>query len=339
MGMLSTILRPFRRYPSTAAEWAVRTQAADMSKPEQRALDAWLKSAPDNAAAFAKCHQIGHLAAHMKSNADLVERMPAYTALKRVPQHPTSALRGSAVLAGGFAVVAVAAIVWIVRPAATQLGESRTYTTAHGEQRTVPLTDGSRIYINTSSKVIVKFDGSERRVELTAGEAFFDVSKDAKRPFIVAVGTSEVLVTGTKFGVRQDATQTRVVVTEGKVDVVPNTARYSSTLPEKIALSPGESLRYDLRQERVQVGSVDAERATAWRIGSIDFDNASLEDVIAEVNRYTQKTFVIDREDLKSIRLSGRFKVGDIDSVIFALRDGFNVESEVRGRQVFLLRR
>ncbi len=202
----------------------------------------------------------------------------------------------------------------------------------------VLLADGSRVYINTSSQLRVKFAPNLRRVELAAGEAFFEVTKDPARPFVVAVGGSEVTVVGTKFAVRQDGSQTSVVVTEGKVNVVPQVGRHTEAVPDKVALLPGDALRFDARQQRVQVAQVDSEAATTWRNGSISFDNATLEEVIAEVNRYTQKPFVLEDEALKAVRLSGRFRVGDTESVVFALKDGFGVEA-VTGEERVGLRR
>ena len=80
---------------------------------------------------------------------------------------------------------------------------------------------------------------------------------------------------------------------------------------------------------------VDPERATAWRSGTITFYDQPVEEVIAEVNRYTDATFVIADDRVRSILLSGSFKVGDVESVRFALK-GFGVASHVEEGRIVL---
>src|SRR5258708_63804 len=224
-------------------------------------------------------------------------------------------------LAGAAACTAL--LLFIVPRISTDATPS-TIATDHGQRRQVSLADGTRVDVNTDSAVRILFSDRERRVVLEKGEAFFEVSRDpAARPFIVAVGKTEVRVVGTKFSVRASDIRTDVIVAEGKVEVVPDTTQDSPSVPAKVELVPGNSLRFDRRENQVQISSIDPQRATAWRTGVIDFDNATLPEVIAEVNRYASTPFLIEGERLDGIRLSGTFKVGDTESVRFALVDGF----------------
>jgi transmembrane sensor len=328
-----TVLRGFRRSPTTAEEWAARAQSADLSRHEQMVFDAWLKANPRNAEEYARCNKLGHLAAQLRAHPDLVNAMPAYAMLAqashRSPHRPV-------LWAGGLAVAAAMVAMVIAPPSQIRLRESNTFVTAHGEQRQVPLADGSRVNINTSSELTVAFTNNERRVELKRGEAFFDVTRDPGRPFIVRAGDSEIRVVGTKFSVRRDAGSTEVVVTEGKVNVVTDAIHHSPLLPEKIDLLPGNALRLDHASDQVKLASIDPERATSWRSGNIEFDASTLEDVIAEVNRYTAKQFVIEGERLKTIRLSGHFKIGDASSVKFALQEGFQIQAVEHDDEILL---
>ncbi len=93
--------------------------------------------------------------------------------------------------------------------------------------------DGSRITLNTDSQIRVDLTVKERRVELQQGEAFFEVAHDASRPFIVRAGNKRVIAVGTRFSVRREANDVRVVVTEGKVRVETE-GDPSSTSPEPL---------------------------------------------------------------------------------------------------------
>ncbi|HQR04852.1 MAG: FecR domain-containing protein [Proteobacteria bacterium] len=325
-----------RRYPTTAADWAARAQAGRMSGAEQRALDAWLKADPDNVEAYARCNRVGHLAALMRQRADRVMALPAYRRLLEKEERRRTAWRplvlGGAALAAGGAALMLG--LWLHTPVA-----DLTITTARGEQRQLPLEDGSRVHVNTDSTLSVAFSARERRVDLRRGEAYFEVQRDPGRPFVVRAGSSEVRVVGTRFSVHRDGERLEVIVTEGRVKVIPDLGHKVVTLPGTVDLQPGDDLRLDLERDRLQVSRVNAEQVTAWRTGFIHFDNAPLEDVIADVNRYTRQEFVIVDAQLRTLRLSGNFKIGDSAAVEFVLRDGFGIETEAQGDRLLLHRR
>lgn len=322
-----------RRYPTTAEEWAARLQSLQLTRHEQKAFDAWLMSDPRHAEEYARCNKLAFLASRLKRNPSLVEAMPAYAALQHRQQprlHFASAFAGATALCLSYL------IVYQFLPAFDWYSPSTVIATVHGEQRQLPLQDGTRVHVNTESKLLVAYSSAERRVELQSGEAFFEVTRDMARPFVVKVGNSEVRVVGTKFSVRQEATRLVVVVSEGKVNVVPDIEQYSANKPDKVALLPGQELLIDRTDGSFRVVSVNAERANAWHKGVIDFDAATLEEVISDVNRYARQEFVIDDERLKTLRLSGRFNIGDVDSVKFALAAGFGISVAENGDKILL---
>jgi transmembrane sensor len=206
--------------------------------------------------------------------------------------------------------------------------------TAHGEQRQMPLQDGSRLHVNTETRLILDFSGSERRAILDKGEAFFEVARDARRPFVVVVGNSEVRVLGTKFNVHKNEHGVSVVVSEGRVAVQPNRKLAATTMPQ--SLIAGQKLLLDEVSHQMTISTIDAEMATAWRSGQLYFDAAPLEQVVMDVNRYSRKQFVIEGPALKGMRLSGNFRAGDIESVQFALRDAFAIQSQEQGDKIVL---
>ncbi len=208
--------------------------------------------------------------------------------------------------------------------------------TRRGEQRTLELADGSTIQLNTHSSLAYHLSATQRHVELRDGEAFFNVAKDPARPFIVTAGKAEVRVLGTQFSVRRVSGELEVLVKEGTVDVIPEPRLLGPNAPRRVELTPGSRLRMEAAGEEIRVAAVDVGRALAWRSGVASFDAAPLDEVVAEVNRYAEAPLAIEDDALRAVRVSGRFRVGDVESVRFMLRESFGIESVPHGSVIGL---
>ena len=200
------------------------------------------------------------------------------------------------------------------------------YDTGVGEQRIVMLQDGTRMSLNTSTRVRVALGASRRTVDVVGGEALFEVAKDASRPFIVRAAGSEVTATGTAFVVRytpaiagiRDAVD--ITLIEGRV-VVRGTAEGSPSMEPvpSVEMSPGERFRV-VSGPRGQAGAVlrpqvdrpRVDQVLAWKRGEAIFDNATLADAVSEMNRYSSTPISLAGADaLGDLRVSGVFKTGD----------------------------
>ncbi|RMD88584.1 MAG: DUF4880 domain-containing protein, partial [Alphaproteobacteria bacterium] len=155
------------------------------------------------------------------------------------------------------------------------------YRTALGEQRTVTLRDGSRVYLNTQTDMAVAFYDVERHVRLRSGEALFEVAHDPDRPFIVDAGAGRVHVTGTQFNIRLDGEAAAVTVIEGHVDV----SRRLDDRGPSAQLVAGEGALVDAAGVS-EVKPVDVASITAWREGRLVFRGTPLQQVVADLNRY-----------------------------------------------------
>jgi transmembrane sensor len=188
------------------------------------------------------------------------------------------------------------------------------------------LPDHSLMTVAADSAVQVAFLGEQRGALLKRGEAFFEVRKNPRRPFVVTAGDHHVKVTGTKFNVRnlpQKAVE--VAVVEGSVLV-------SSDDPSQPAhrVQTGEVYLFPAAGAPVQ-RHVTAEEASAWRSHSLYFDDASLAEVLSEVNRYSAKPVVADGADLTGLTLTGRFKAGDTMAVLVTLKELFHLDFKEEG--------
>jgi len=242
----------------TAAAWLLRREEDGWSAGDGAQLEAWLDADPRNRIAFYR----------MQFGWQKVDRLAAL----REPGVPTrvhSSRRwwGRRGFGPGFAIAASLAlgaiIVW-------QLGllERHTYTTAVGARSEVPLADGTKIELNTDTRLRAEVNANSRTVWLENGEAYFDVAHDATRPFVVHGGTRDITVLGTKFSVRREGDRVEVVVVEGRVRVDDLSASPDSTMVitrGDIAVSQGVVLKVTHSEEH----AVDE---LSWRRGMLTFN-------------------------------------------------------------------
>ncbi|WP_461791372.1 FecR family protein [Pedobacter sp.] len=150
-----------------------------------------------------------------------------------------------------------------------------------GGEYQLQLPDGTKVRLNAATKIEypTRFTGAERRVVLT-GEAYFEVTKDAKHPFIVETADQQIKVLGTHFNVNTyQADRTITTLEEGSV-------RVSSLRGTKQSqtISPGQ--QSVLFNGGLEVSSADMESALAWKNGMLFFRDAPLQTVLAEVSRW-----------------------------------------------------
>lgn len=207
----------------------------------------------------------------------------------------------------GTAGVAVAGLIGF----GTLKGRSgRDFETGRGEQRSILLPDQSRLVLDTDTKVRVAYSGSRRLVELENGRAYFDVAKDAARPFIVQAGEKQVTALGTAFDVAQMGGRTAVVLVEGKVAVRDRDAPSGES--DRV-MQPGDRLTF-ARQTLVSDDRPDLAAATAWQDGKAVFDDIPLQQAVAVLNRYETHPIVIVDPEIAAMHVSGVYRTGDARS-------------------------
>lgn len=218
----------------------------------------------------------------------------------------------------------------------TQTPTAESYVTAVGEQRSVRLPDGSNVVLNTDTELSVSYSESERRIDLIRGEALFSVVKDAT-PFNVYAGNGKAQAVGTRFNVLLRDSGATVSVLEGIVQVEAALPRAADQEVQPPRLTEGEAIKYwqDGGMSNVQVA--DVTRIEAWRAGKLNFDATRLADVVAEHNRYTTKKIIVGDDELKDLLVSGVFRVGESEPLIFALENVFNISAIDQGKVTILL--
>lgn len=229
-----------------------------------------------------------------------------------------------------------------------KVAPNESFRTVVGETRTVTLRDGSQITLNTGTRIEVTYLPERREIYLAQGEATFDVAPDAGRPFLVSAARRQFQAIGTKFNLRAlSPVNAELTVTEGEVKVLD--------APPKIPASPAQRrdpITYGEATVRVSQTALvepgfqlvthidpdDVDARLAWQRGFLIFQDRALEDVVAEMERYTHRRFVFRTAQLRGLRISGNFRIGDVGALRRALRRHFAIFSrpDTRGRIVLM---
>lgn len=312
--------------PEIAAEasvWVARLHGPDRSVRMERECLAWQERSAAHRLAFERCTEtwqevagvtVSSYARSASGGADVAPG-PAQIDARRVPW--ALALCAS-----------VLACLVILHP----WRNVECFRTGVGEQRVVMLEDGTRMSLNTATKVRVEFERAKRTVSVEGGEALFEVAKDASRPFVVQAAGTEVVATGTAFVVRltpgdSAAAGLAVTLVEGQVVVRDASSGDAGALHgSPVVMAPGERMRLGQRAGAgesgkqgtslaLAVAQVDRprmEQVLAWKRGEALFDDASLGDAVAEMNRYSAVPIrLADAAGLGELRVSGLFQTGD----------------------------
>ena len=201
--------------------------------------------------------------------------------------------------------------------------------------RTLPLADGSQATLASASGIDVRLSHHARDIDLTAGEAIFEVAKDRQRPFAVAVDGYRAVAVGTRFSVRRDATDLRVVVTEGTVrlDAPP-----ANGIAQPSVLLPAGSVAL-VRDGGLLVRGLplaEAQQLLDWRDGLLAFRDAPLREVAAEFNRYNARKLMVADAEAGALRIGGSFRWDNEEGFVRLLEAGFPVRAEVGADRIVL---
>ena len=227
------------------------------------------------------------------------------------------------------------------------------FETNKGERRDYQLPDGSRLSLNTNTRVDVRYSPELRNLYLEQGEIHLRVESDPSRPLTVFAGDRIFRAVGTEFNLEiSEDQQIELVVTEGIVMIgvlaaAPDGNNYSQPrlLPDSgTFVSAGRELvvstTSDLQTATEVPEAIDQEDIAvklSWRDGNLIFRGESLEEAIAEVGRYTEVEFIFLDETAKRQTVSGLFRAGDVDGLLMTLRNNFNITHEqVAGDRVLL---
>ncbi len=223
------------------------------------------------------------------------------------------------------------------------------YETGIGEHSTVNLPDGSHLVLNTNSLVNVNYREDSRIFFLERGEIHIEVAHEKTRPLSVIVADKVVQAVGTAFNVQliENNKEVELIVTEGKVLVAKHVSAANleksftpQTLPHNsLSVSKGEKIVLGSKNEEInQIDDTEIQANLSWRQGNIVFRGETLEDALKEISRYTDVQFKIKDPAVKTIRIAGLFKAGDVKGLLTTLKQNFRIDHEISNKNEILLK-
>jgi transmembrane sensor len=314
-----------------AAAWVWRLDEENVSSQDRAAFEQWLRRDARHRRAY---EELGGVWRSLDALADAKreEKIAVFATF------PSSAVGGEGVqkvqhgwrpkkaalsALAACVLIAIGFYLWFQRG-----NEAQTLATAVGQQRTATLADGSIIYLNTNTILETHFDRNRRSLKLLKGEALFKVVREANRPFTVHAGHAVVRALGTEFTIRlRETRDVEVIVADGRVEVESRSVGHGRGVRQiKQALTVGQKLDTSAPDEPIAPMAQEAlSNALAWHEGAMVFDGESLADAVAELNRYTDARLVVADARLRSLRVGGRFKAGDVDEFLRALEEALPV--------------
>lgn len=303
-----------------AAVWIARLHGPDRSIGMERECLAWQGRSAAHRVAFERCTDTWE-------DVPRVTLVNAYATVASQRPEPADAGRPDRPGRSRWAVAFVFAALTSLGVVCVQVWRNvGVYSTGVGEQQLVVLDDGSRMSLNTDSRVRVHLGRMQRTVSVEAGEALFEVAKDPRRPFVVRAGGSEVVALGTTFTVRLDTGRGHaddalaVTLIEGQITVrqVPGSpadalapaAPVSMQAGERIRLARGPGSPAGGAKQKLDRPRID--EVVAWKRSEAIFDDVSLADAVSELNRYSRTPIVlVGGASLASLRVSGVYRTGD----------------------------
>ncbi|MBP1841654.1 FecR family protein [Formosa algae] len=193
------------------------------------------------------------------------------------------------------------------------------YNTVHvpyGKTFQVVLSDGTEVHLNSGTTFTYPtafYTTGERHVELI-GEAYFSVTSDSLRPFMVQSKLLETRVLGTEFNFSSypDDDVAHVVLVEGRVAV----SQQENLASAEVFLKPNQMATYSPNQDDIEVTDVDVSRYTAWISGILYFRNETFSHIAKKLERHYSVKIDIENDSLKSEKFTGRFKTESIEEVL-----------------------
>ena len=273
----------------TALDWLLLIQENPHDHELADRLNHWRASAPEHDAAYRKALKVWSLSGEALSSP--VAPVPA-PAAQRPPQRLTRRKR----LLVGAAVAASALLMWLPDWQAMQAD----YRSPTAEHRTITLSDGSQMLLDSNTLADVRFDPEQREVTLLRGQAFFSVMHDANRAFYVNAGDVRVRVTGTAFAVNLDNNSVDVSVESGTVVVQTPQSSTSATH----LLGHGDQLHFTARDQYTRIVQLPQEQIAPWRRWQLVAVDQSIDDVITQVRRYQPGLILLTDKALGQRRIT-----------------------------------
>ena len=162
------------------------------------------------------------------------------------------------------------------------------------------------------------FTGNTREIELT-GEAFFEVTKNPQKPFIIHLTNGTVRVLGTSFNIKAYSGENKIEtsVTTGRVAFIPTTKNQKHS--DSTIITPNQKAIYSLQNNVVKTVATSSAEDKAWTDGKLIFRSTGMDEIAVALERYFGKQVVINNDEIKAYHLTGSFENNTAEEILYYL--------------------
>ena len=345
-----------------ASEWFVLMREPSVSNSDRKAFSEWLRASPAHLGVYLDIAKLWGDTADISARVDVGAASELSVNVCRIAPdpHPSRDSKEQSdnrsrwpgikqqhsrflALAAGVLIVLIGVGAWF------NVAHEPTYSTGIGEERVITLKDGSIVQLNSRSTLTVRLSRRRREVDLTQGQALFQVAHDKSRPFIVYAGGAAIRALGTQFDVNLKQSATVVTVVEGRVQVdsvstflfshlvsrlynypttdtdaaspteqvtTPGTRRQGAASDVTMFLLAGEQATVDHSGIVTAVPKANVAAVTSWLHQELVFQGEALRDVIDEFNRFSQTQIILADPSLDDLRINAVFHTTNPDSLV-----------------------
>lgn len=213
-----------------------------------------------------------------------------------------------------------------------------TATAPPGSVASLVLADSTVVYLNAGSQLIYSPESESKNREVTLdGEAWFDVAKNPKSPFVVHTPVYDLKVTGTRFNVKAFASESEIVTTleDGEVMLVSSAG---VTLSEEIRLLPGEQAVFDKTSGKIVINQVETRYFTSWKDNKLMFINMNMKELIVILERKFGVEIEAEDASILKYHYSGTLKNETVLQVMELIKHTLPVDYRIEGQVIRIIK-
>lgn len=330
-----------------AINWRMRIESGEITPDEQLAFKAWCEQDERHADAYDRAFTIWEALGSL-DRTNLEPKLFKRSGLSRIRLFLFGFLstlqdryRGISTAAFAGAALAIAAGVAVFNQPSdfsettSEAPTITAFSSERGETKDIALSDGSKLTLGAATEIEVAMSSGERRIILKNGAAVFDVARDLDRPFIVKAENFTAKVIGTVFDVRSNGGVVRLSVAEGSVEVshpiVINDA--PTSMQSRRQVKTGQQVAATGSEGLMQNTTFKTDAFATWRENRLRYVGATLEELVADANRYSERQILIDPDLGGAIteRATFSFEGKDVERLLSTLPILFPVDIDDNG--------
>lgn len=298
---------------------------------ECRMVEEWIQQSDDNYRIVKQMYTIDQVmgTVQMESKVDTKKALASVSCrMSKAPSHVTWFIWMQRVAAILFIPLLIIFAIQNFAPSRGEVAQMIEVKTNPGMTTTVDLPDGSKVYLNSESRLTYpsSFNEGKRNVQLK-GEAFFEVRKDPEHHFVVSGPChTQIEVLGTSFNVEAFEKDSFISTTllEGKVRFVYQ----NNQQPATVEMKPGQKLMYNTTSSQVKLLQTSGETETAWKDGKIIFRATPLPEALRMLEKRFNVTFVLSNIRLRGEAFNGSFTNQRLERIL----EIFKISSNIKWR-------